>query len=48
MKALLTQSIIFIFFIAFGIVALPIWGVVWSVNRGIGYIDKAMEGAFYE
>ncbi len=48
MKALLTQSIIFIIFIALGLVALPIFGMMWSVNRGIEYIDKAMEGAFYE
>ncbi len=48
MKELLTQSIIFIIFIAIGIVALPIWGVVWSVSYGIAYIDKVMEGAFYE
>jgi len=48
MKALLTQSIIFIIFIALGLVALPIFGMMWSVNRGIKYIDKVMEGAFYE
>jgi hypothetical protein len=43
MKALLTQSIIFIIFIAIGLVALPIFGVVWCVSHGVDYIDKIMD-----